>query len=87
LLRPVGPRPDHAPAARFAAERHAGAARGGEPESIGGFRIGQNVQHPRFGLGVIVDAEGSGSHTCVQVNFDAHGMKLLDLKYAKLTAA
>ncbi|MDR2112494.1 MAG: UvrD-helicase domain-containing protein, partial [Candidatus Accumulibacter sp.] len=87
LLRPVGPRPDHAPAARFAAERHAGAARGGEPESIGGFHIGQNVQHPRFGLGVIVDAEGSGSNTCVQVNFGAHGMKLLDLKYAKLTPA
>ena len=32
-------------------------------------RIGQNVQHPKFGSGVIVDAEGHGNDARVQVNF------------------
>ncbi len=52
--------------------------------SAGGFRIGQNVQHAKFGLGVIVSAEG-GAEARVQVNFGAHGMKWLALEYAKLT--
>ena len=54
-------------------------------ESVGGFRIGQNVQHAKFGLGVIVAAEGRGEDARVQVNFGAHGMKWLALAYAKLT--
>ncbi len=53
----------------------------------GGFRIGQNVCHPKFGQGVIVSAEGSGSDARVQVNFGREGMKWLALAYAKLTAA
>ena len=52
-----------------------------------GFAIGQNVQHGKFGLGVIVDAEGSGSDTRVQVNFGHAGMKWLALAVAKLTPA
>ncbi|MES2771404.1 MAG: 3'-5' exonuclease [Pseudomonadota bacterium] len=50
-----------------------------------GLRIGQNVQHAKFGVGVIVSAEKSASETRVQVNFGAQGMKWLDLAYAKLT--
>ncbi len=50
-----------------------------------GLRIGQNVEHAKFGLGVIVSAEGRGSEARVQVNFGAHGMKWLALEYAKLT--
>ncbi len=52
-----------------------------------GFRIGQNVIHAKFGAGVIVNAEGRGGDARVQVNFRNAGMKLLDLKFAKLTAA
>ena len=52
----------------------------------GGFRIGQNVQHAKFGLGVIVNAEGSGSDARVQVNFGPVGMKWLALSVAKLEA-
>jgi len=51
------------------------------------FRIGQNVTHPKFGAGVIVNAEGSGSDARLQVNFGRQGMKWLQLEYAKLTAA
>ena len=53
----------------------------------GGFRIGQSVTHPKFGLGVIVNAEGGGSDARVQVNFGAAGMKWLALSVAKLEAA
>jgi DNA helicase-2/ATP-dependent DNA helicase PcrA len=52
----------------------------------GGFHIGQNVMHAKFGAGVILNAEGSGSDTRVQVNFGAAGTKWLALSVAKLDA-
>lgn len=56
-------------------------------QSESGFRIGQNVVHPKFGAGVIVDLEGQGADVRVQVNFKNHGLKLLALSVAKLQAA
>ncbi|HZX30179.1 MAG TPA: UvrD-helicase domain-containing protein [Rhodocyclaceae bacterium] len=53
--------------------------------SVGGFRIGQTVQHAKFGLGVIVASEGRGSDIKIQINFAAAGMKWLLLDVAKLT--
>jgi len=53
----------------------------------GGFRIGQNVMHPKFGAGVIIDAEGHGNDARVQVNFGATGVKWLAVAVAKLQAA
>ena len=52
----------------------------------GGWKIGQNVSHAKFGIGVIINYEGSGSDARVQVNFDHAGTKWLLLEYAKLTA-
>ncbi len=52
-----------------------------------GWRIGQSVRHAKFGLGVIIDAEGRGSDARVQVNFRDTGVKWLALEYAKLEAA
>jgi DNA helicase II / ATP-dependent DNA helicase PcrA len=57
------------------------------PRDIGGFRIGQNVMHPKFGSGVIIDAEGQGSEARVQVNFGNQGVKWLAISVAKLQAA
>ncbi len=51
------------------------------------FRLGQNVRHPSFGEGTVVDCEGSGTHARVQVNFDAVGHKWLVLAYAQLQPA
>jgi DNA helicase-2/ATP-dependent DNA helicase PcrA len=51
------------------------------------WRIGQNVTHPKFGAGVIVNAEGRGADARVQVNFDRNGTKWLALEYAKLSLA
>jgi len=71
-----------APAAGRA--RHAGF---GATDEVNGFRIGQNVTHPKFGAGVIVDAEGRGSDARVQVNFGREGVKWLAVNVAKLQAA
>ena len=51
------------------------------------WRVGQNVTHPKFGAGVIVNAEGRGSDARVQVNFQRNGTKWLALEYAKLVPA
>ncbi|MCL2643921.1 MAG: DNA helicase II, partial [Betaproteobacteria bacterium] len=52
----------------------------------GGFRIGQNVRHPTFGYGVIVDAEGGGNDAKLRINFGDAGVKWLLLSMAKLEA-
>lgn len=57
-----------------------------QKSSSGAWRIGQNVLHAKFGAGVIINYEGSGSEARVQVNFDHAGTKWLLLEYAKLTA-
>lgn len=51
------------------------------------WRVGQSVLHPKFGPGVIVNAEGRGADARVQVNFRNGGLKWLALEYAKLTPA
>ena len=49
-----------------------------------GWRIGENVAHAKFGEGVIVNIEGTGSNARAHINFGKFGMKLLDLSIAKL---
>ena len=70
--------------------------RGGRPEVVreAGFadtaspwRVGQSVTHPKFGAGVIINAEGRGSDARVQVNFHRHGTKWLALEFARLEPA
>ena len=51
-----------------------------------GISIGQSVTHPTFGGGVVVQAEGRGDRTRVQVNFERAGSKWLMLAYANLEA-
>jgi len=58
-----------------------------QTKDVGGFRIGQNVTHPKFGPGVIIDAEGQGTDARVQVNFGNSGVKWLAVSVAKLQAA
>lgn len=50
----------------------------------GGLSLGQQVMHPKFGLGTVLSCEGSGAQARVQVNFDEVGSKWLVLAYAKL---
>ncbi len=49
-----------------------------------GMRLGQRVRHTKFGEGIVLDSEGSGSHARVQVNFERAGTKWLVVAYANL---
>ena len=49
-----------------------------------GFNLGQRVLHAKFGIGTVLNYEGSGEHARVQVNFDNVGSKWLVLSFAKL---
>ncbi|WP_318445580.1 DNA helicase II [Photobacterium leiognathi] len=50
-----------------------------------GFNLGQRVEHPKFGEGTIINFEGSGAQSRVQVAFNGEGIKWLVTQYAKLT--
>jgi len=54
------------------------------PDAGVGFHLGQRVSHPKFGEGVVLDAEGEGAAARVQVNFDQVGSKWLVVAYAGL---
>ena len=49
-----------------------------------GLRVGQRVAHPRFGEGVILQADGTGERTRVNVRFQKAGGKWLMLTLANL---
>ena len=78
-------------ATRAGQESYGGGYGGGQAgyaaaSEAGGLRVGQSVEHAKFGLGVIVATEGRGDDARVQVNFGGGtGMKWLALEYAKLT--
>ena len=65
----------------------AAASRPGATPPAPLWRIGQSVRHAKFGLGVIIDAEGRGNDARVQVNFRDAGVKWLALEFARLEAA
>lgn len=51
-----------------------------------GFNLGQRVKHAKFGVGKVVDYEGSGERARISVYFEGAGTKWLVLSYAKLEA-
>jgi len=51
-----------------------------------GFSLGQSVSHAKFGEGVVLNYEGSGAQSRIQVNFADVGSKWLVVSYAKLQA-
>ena len=52
-----------------------------------GFSLGQRVIHAKFGEGIILNLEGSGGSTRIQVNFEQAGCKWLVAAYANLELA
>ncbi|QID18934.1 UvrD-helicase domain-containing protein [Nitrogeniibacter mangrovi] len=72
------------PGAFGAGMRRAATAPAQASRDLNGLRIGQAVQHARFGVGTIVAAEGSGADARIQINFGPNGMKWLLLGVAKL---
>ena len=51
------------------------------------YTLGQRVSHAKFGEGIILNLEGSGGSTRVQVNFEEAGSKWLVAEYANLETA
>ena len=56
----------------------------GDTPAVSGLRIGQTVHHAKFGEGIVLQSEGRGERTRVQVNFAGAGAKWLMLAYANL---
>jgi len=56
-------------------------------QEMTGFQLGQRVAHPKFGEGVVLNAEGQGAGARIQVNFEAVGSKWLVVAYANLSPA
>ena len=53
-------------------------------ENDSGYKLGQRVRHAKFGEGTIVNMEGSGEHSRLQVAFQSQGIKWLVAAYARL---
>lgn len=53
--------------------------------TVSGLRMGQRVQHGKYGEGIVMQFEGGGDRAKVQVNFD-EGAKWLMMAYANLQA-
>lgn len=58
-----------------------GLADSGQP-----YKLGATVHHKKFGQGTVLNYEGHGSHSRVQINFNDAGVKWLMLSHAKLEA-
>ncbi|AHF73006.1 DNA-dependent helicase II [Candidatus Sodalis pierantonius str. SOPE] len=71
---------------RASVTRPASQQRLGAPlsENDSGFTLGQRVRHPKFGEGTVVNLEGSGEHSRLQIAFQGQGIKWLAAAYARL---
>ncbi len=74
-----------APARPAASQGYASASNNGIEVDGQLFRIGQAVAHARFGEGVILALQGSGTQAQAQIRFASAGTKTLALGVAKLT--
>ena len=55
-----------------------------EPTPILQLKVGQRIEHNRFGFGVIMEITGELTDLKAKIAFDEHGDKILLLKYAKI---
>ncbi|TCL05070.1 MULTISPECIES: DNA helicase II [Sodalis] len=71
---------------RASVSRPANHQRMGTPlsENDSGFILGQRVRHPKFGEGTVINLEGSGEHSRLQIAFQGQGIKWLVAAYARL---
>jgi len=55
-----------------------------EPSNPDLLQEGMRVMHAKFGAGTVLSIEGAGANKKASVRFDAAGVKMLMLKFAKL---
>ncbi|OOF56737.1 DNA helicase II [Rodentibacter genomosp. 2] len=53
-------------------------------ENENGWKMGQKVKHEKFGVGTVINVEGSDNNTRLQIAFQAQGIKWLIAHLAKL---
>jgi len=77
------------PKAQFSRPVYHAPARLGQSKSEEdtGLFVGQRVSHSKFGSGVVLNLEGQGSQSRVQVNFESSGSKWLMASLANLQSA
>jgi DNA helicase-2/ATP-dependent DNA helicase PcrA len=77
------------PKAQFSRPSYQAPAKLGQSKSEEdtGLFVGQRVSHNKFGSGVVLNLEGQGSQSRVQVNFERDGSKWLMASLAKLQSA
>jgi hypothetical protein len=49
------------------------------------FRVGDSIEHNRFGVGKVLEISGEVPDIKAKVSFESYGEKILLLKYAKIT--
>ncbi len=77
------------PKAQFSRPSYQAPAKLGQSKSEEdtGLFVGQRVSHNKFGSGVVLNLEGQGSQSRVQVNFESAGSKWLMASLANLQSA
>ncbi len=86
--RPAGQRPSRPTVASGFGQRFSAAPAAADPnfraDDMNVFRVGQRVEHNRFGAGRILSLSGVAPEIRAEVEFDVYGRKILLLKYAKM---
>ena len=54
------------------------------PDAMSSFKVGDRIEHNRFGAGEVLEITGKIPELKAKINFDQYGDKLLLLKFAKL---
>ena len=53
------------------------------PSQSSGLKVGNVIEHERFGIGSVIEIEGSGDNTKARIKFLNVGEKTLLLKFAR----
>lgn len=72
IAKPIIKTVEHVPSADFA------------PSDTSDLKIGQKVEHQKFGFGEVIKMEGAAHNPIATVNFEHNGEKKIMLNYAKL---
>ena len=54
------------------------------PDPMSSFRVGDRIEHNRFGVGKVLEITGQVPEIKAKIAFDKFGEKLLLLKYARI---
>ena len=81
VIRPVRP---VSPVARPLPQKPPVIDAGFVPDPMSSFRVGDLIEHNRFGAGKVLEISGQVPELKARINFEKYGEKLLLLKFAKI---